>query len=147
MARRGDSGHPDCVRSIWILLVVFATHARAEEVTLLLGGDVALPTGPNDVALDALGPRVFEHVAPFIRAADVAFANLEAPLTRAAPTVKKAFPMTMPPERIAWVAADGFDLLSLANWRCLIIRPQDAGVLQRRKIEARPAIGICCQQD
>jgi len=96
------------------------TSARAApdpstSLTILLGGDVALPTGPNDPALDALGPRVFEHVRAIIAGVDLALCNLESPLTTRPATARKAFPMTMPPERLAWVLGAGFDLVSLAN--------------------------------
>ncbi|MFO0745585.1 MAG: CapA family protein [Myxococcota bacterium] len=84
-------------------------------MTIALGGDVALPTGPNDVALDALGPAVFAHLEPLLAPADLAFANLEAPLTARAPVVVKTFPLASPPARLAWIVAAGLDLFSLAN--------------------------------
>lgn len=95
--------------------VIATTEARADDVTILLGGDVALPAGPNDAALEVLGPRVFEYVQPFMNRVDLVFANLEAPLTTRPAVLKKAFPLTMPPARLAWLVAAGIDVLSLAN--------------------------------
>lgn len=85
------------------------------RLCIALGGDTALPIGPNDVALDALGPRVFDGLRPWLAQADLAFTNLEAPLTDRPAIVRKAFPMTSPPRRLAWIVDAGFDLFSLAN--------------------------------
>lgn len=122
MAGSADSVHPE---AMWLALTLALTlgagpapdpaGARSSTLTIALGGDVALPAGPNDAALDALGPAVFEHLRPLLASADLAFANLESPLTERAPTVTKAFPMTTPPRRLDWILGAGLDLVSLAN--------------------------------
>lgn len=103
-----------------LAVLVATTGARAApdpstSLTILLGGDVALPTGPNDAALDALGPRVFDLIRPWVQGVDLAICNLESPLTLRPATAKKAYPMTMPPARLAWLVGAGFDVVTLAN--------------------------------
>lgn len=71
------------------------------------------------------GSRPFAEIAPYIRSADVAFANLEVPLTnRKTPTSKKSaaelkakqqFVLKADPAHVAHLANVGFDLFSLAN--------------------------------
>ena len=76
--------------------------------TLAIVGDIfiqeTLPQSPRLAAVSAL-----------LRDADIAFGNLEAPVsTRGAP-VEKWINMRMPPELLADVQTLGFDILTLAN--------------------------------
>ncbi len=92
-----------------------APNDAAPTLVLAFGGDVAFPRGKNDAALEAIGPRAFDALAPWLAPATLRFANLEAPFTERAPTVQKPFAFTAPPARLAWVLGAGFNLLSLAN--------------------------------
>lgn len=92
--------------------------AASQSWTLVAGGDIMLY---------AMNPKskAFSKVAPAFRAADVAYANLEIPLTDAKkPTPFKSaeeikartqFVLKAHPNHIYQLAGCGFDLLSLAN--------------------------------
>ncbi len=68
----------------------------------MLGRDVT----PGDSSL--------AYLAPYLRSADLALANLESPLTTA-PAITSGYNLCAPPERVRYLAEAGLDLLSLAN--------------------------------
>jgi poly-gamma-glutamate synthesis protein (capsule biosynthesis protein) len=73
----------------------------------MLGRDVA-------TALDGDWAAAFVEVQPWLDGADLAFANLESPLTHA-PFVGGRYDLRAPPQAIAALTFAGFDLISLAN--------------------------------
>jgi poly-gamma-glutamate capsule biosynthesis protein CapA/YwtB (metallophosphatase superfamily) len=83
------------------------------SVTLVFVGDVMLG---RDVAtaLDGDWPAAFADVRPWLTGADLAFANLESPLTTA-PFAGGRFDLRAPPEAVEALTVAGFDLVSLAN--------------------------------
>jgi poly-gamma-glutamate synthesis protein (capsule biosynthesis protein) len=84
-------------------------------LTLALVGDVMLGRGVAQ-ELDGDWEAAFTEVQPWLAEADLAFANLESPLTTAplSPT-EGAYDLRAPPEAIAALRAAGFDIVSLAN--------------------------------
>jgi len=94
-----------------MLLLGTACRATPGRVTLALLGDINLGRGVSPTA-DSLA-----YLAPELRRADLALANLESPL---APYVRSgaatvSYNLCAPAERAPLLAAWGLDLLSLAN--------------------------------
>jgi poly-gamma-glutamate synthesis protein (capsule biosynthesis protein) len=73
----------------------------------MLGRDVA-------TALDGDWPAAFADVRPWLAGADLSFANLESPLTRAS-FAGGRFDLRAPPQAVNALSAAGFDVVSLAN--------------------------------
>ena len=93
-----------------------------QPVTLVAVGDVLLdaglirPTtrhGEQAAADDPASP--FRYVADLLRQADLAFCNLEGPLSRRGARVEKMFTFRGRPESGALLAAAGIDVASVAN--------------------------------
>jgi len=82
-------------------------------LTLALVGDVMLGRGVEQ-ALEGDWEAAFAGVRPWLAGADVAFANLESPLT-AAPQVREGYDLRADPESVVALRAAGFDVFSLAN--------------------------------
>jgi poly-gamma-glutamate capsule biosynthesis protein CapA/YwtB (metallophosphatase superfamily) len=82
-------------------------------VTLAFVGDIMLGRGVA-VALEGDWETAFAAVRPWLAEADLAFANLESPLTTA-PQLNSGYDLRAPPEAVAALRAAGFDLVSLAN--------------------------------
>ncbi len=91
--------------------------------TLAFVGDVMLGRGVAQ-ALDGDWEAAFAGVQPWLARADLAFANLESPLTTApllpsSPSVGETegglYDLRAPPEAVAALRAAGFDVVSLAN--------------------------------
>ena len=84
------------------------------SVRLLFGGDVMLGRGLAPVARDDPS-SVFEGLAMQLRAADVAVANLESPLTRRPHAVDNPNALEAAPRAARLLAAAGFDAMTVAN--------------------------------
>ena len=105
------------------LCMAWPVHARipgkskrgVKDILLVAGGDVAYPRGWMDRLVDRQGVKMFDHVKGYVKAADLAFVNLESPYTNAEFTLKKKWPIATPPRRIDYVLKAGFNLFSLAN--------------------------------
>ena len=81
--------------------------------TLALGGDVMLGRGVAQ-SLDGDWQAAFAQVRPWLAGADLAFANLESPLTTM-PHLAGGYDLRAAPGSVAALRLAGFDLLSLAN--------------------------------
>jgi poly-gamma-glutamate synthesis protein (capsule biosynthesis protein) len=93
-----------------------AVRVVVRPVTLAAVGDVNLGDGPGQV-MAARGPRwPWRRVAPLLRAADVAFGNLECAVSRRGAPVPKRFHFR---GRARWLTTvhrfAGLDVLNLAN--------------------------------
>ncbi|RLC57058.1 MAG: CapA family protein [Chloroflexota bacterium] len=86
---------------------------RSPSLTLAFVGDVMLGRGVAQ-ALDGDWEAAFAGVRPWLTGADLAFANLESPLTTA-PQMSEGYDLRAPPEAVAALHMAGFDVLSLAN--------------------------------
>lgn len=62
---------------------------------------------------------LFERIAPFIREADLAFCNLENPISGRGKRLDKEFAFNAPPDAAQALSDAGFDAVSLANNHCL----------------------------
>jgi hypothetical protein len=104
--------------------------------TLALVGDVMLGRGVAQ-ALNGDWEAAFGRVRPWLAQADLAFANLESPLTTA-PHGGRGYDLRAPPEAVAALDAAGFDIVSLANNHAL-----DAGAVGlAQTLSALDAAGI-----
>lgn len=100
----------------WLLigsLFVCLGGEPAAPITLAFVGDVMLGRG---VTHDLAGKwtMAFADVQGWLADADVAFANLESPLTTA-PQLAAGYDLRAPPQAVAALRAGGFDVVSLAN--------------------------------
>lgn len=90
----------------------------ADEVELLFVGDVMMNRGVSRTLAQHNLPYTFpfETTAPIISAADIAFANLECPVSgRGEKLEKKRYVFNAKPETVDGLASAGFDIVSLAN--------------------------------
>jgi poly-gamma-glutamate synthesis protein (capsule biosynthesis protein) len=98
-------------------LVITRPAPAGRDVTIVLGGDFA-PTDAAMPKITALGYRYpYQATAPILQQADVAFANLEAPVTDATRTLtvwKKYIYKVAPAATPAWQWL-GLDVVSIAN--------------------------------
>ena len=88
-----------------------------DTVSIALVGDIMLSRNvAKDLAtrnLDFTYP--FKEAAPLLQAADIAFGNLECPISGKGEALKKKYVFNAPPEAAEGLQFAGFDLLSLAN--------------------------------
>ncbi len=105
------------------------------ELTVLLVGDVAA-SRPEPA-------RLFEHVAPLFRAADIAFGNQEWALSdRGEPWPGKAGRVVRcPPNGVEALTAAGFDVVSLANNHTMNYGPKS--LLQTIEVLDQAGIAHC----
>lgn len=95
-----------------------ATRAQAgpRSVTIAGGGDVLAHIRVVAAARAGSWDRVLEGVREVVRESDVAFANLETPLSEERPVESGSPPILgAPPELATGLAAAGIDVLSIAN--------------------------------
>ena len=94
---------------------VSPTPSPPPEITLIAAGDVMLgrSIGEGIVASGTLYP--FEFAAPPLREADIAFANLESPITDRGEPAAKDFVFRGPTQGARALRQAGLDVLSLAN--------------------------------
>jgi poly-gamma-glutamate synthesis protein (capsule biosynthesis protein) len=91
-----------------------AADVESTAVRLLFVGDLMLGRRVAPVA-ESDPEGVFADVERVVRAADVAFANLESPLTTRPHTSENPYALEAAPETAALVADAGFDVLGVAN--------------------------------
>ncbi|MCX5757091.1 MAG: CapA family protein [Candidatus Hydrogenedentes bacterium] len=100
-----------------------AGEAQATPATLIFGGDVMLAANLPPFAPYNPAPLpyafLFERIAPFIRGADLAFCNLENPISGRGKRLNKEFAFNAPPDAAQALANADFDAVSLANNHCL----------------------------
>ena len=91
-------------------------RVRSRYLTLAAVGDINLGDGPG-AYMRRYGYRYpWRRVAPTLRAADIAFGNLECAVSRRGSPVPKQFNFRGPPAALRRVARfAGFDVLNLAN--------------------------------
>ena len=104
--------------------IVTATPAATEQpsppaveptITLAAVGDVML----GHTVAEAIGrygaDYPFQQVAAALREADIAFANLEVPITAGGAPAQKDYVFAAPPQAVDGLAGAGLDIVSLAN--------------------------------
>jgi len=91
------------------------TPAAEPAVTLAAVGDVMLGRGVGE-AIGLYGAGYpFEQVAAVLREADIAFANLEVPITADGVPAQKDYVFRAPPAAVDGLDGAGLDIVSLAN--------------------------------
>lgn len=91
------------------------TASERSRLVMVAGGDVAYPKGVKEQALAAQAHTLFDDLSPWIRSSDLAFVNLETPLTTRGPVMARRWPIVTDPTRLDWLIQAGFNLFSLAN--------------------------------
>jgi poly-gamma-glutamate capsule biosynthesis protein CapA/YwtB (metallophosphatase superfamily) len=92
-----------------------AVSSPPAVVTLAAVGDLLLDRGVGEkIAREGSG-YPFAAVAETLTGADIAFGNLECPLSAKGTRVAKRYSFQARPETVACLVKGGFDLLSLAN--------------------------------
>ncbi len=108
---------------VLLALSVFVGQIPDGDATLIFGGDVMLAANLPPFAPYNPAPLpyafLFERIAPFIREADLAFCNLENPISGRGKRLDKEFAFNAPPDAAQALASAGFDAVSLANNHCL----------------------------
>jgi poly-gamma-glutamate synthesis protein (capsule biosynthesis protein) len=91
------------------------TSQPQQKITMVAVGDILLDRGVGR-KIERYGTSYpFKHVASVLSAADLAFGNLEGPLTARCTKAAKKFSFQAKPRNVAALAEAGFDILSLAN--------------------------------
>ena len=88
---------------------------KAATITLIAVGDILLDRGVAAEIEEHGLEYPFAHVAPTLQKADIAFGNLECPLSKDGTKVVKPFVFKAKPESAVCLAKAGLDMLSLAN--------------------------------
>jgi len=123
MQKRVARGAIGWVCAILLLAGISANAAESGEqpqpggvLTVAAVGDIMLG-GTATPELERFGyDHPFERVGELLRAADIAFGNLEGPLTERGTPHAKQYVFRSPPERVApALARAGFDVVALAN--------------------------------
>jgi poly-gamma-glutamate synthesis protein (capsule biosynthesis protein) len=89
--------------------------ATEPAVTLAAVGDVMLGRTVGEAIGRYGADYPFQQVAAVLREADIAFANLEVPITAGGAPAQKDYVFRTPPEAAAGLAGAGLDIVSLAN--------------------------------
>ncbi|MEO8025504.1 MAG: CapA family protein [Bryobacteraceae bacterium] len=87
-----------------------------KETRLVFGGDVMMSRYVGRAARAAADPALpFRGIAPFLRDADLAFINLEAPFSDKGKPTEKGMIFRAGPEMIEGLQLSGIDIVSTAN--------------------------------
>jgi poly-gamma-glutamate synthesis protein (capsule biosynthesis protein) len=109
---------------------------RVQTLELIAGGDICLACPP--------GQDPFAHVARYLRAGDIVFANLEAPLCEAGVPAQKEIILRAAPSRAAYLRQAGFTILNVANNHTLDFGPAGLSqTLAALKEQGIRFIGVC----
>ncbi len=126
---------PFCYMALFACLLILLTASESlcdepdvivpaePEAVLVFVGDVMLarnlpPHSPyNPEPLDHA--YIFEPTAAILDVADIAFCNLESPISGRGKPLNKRYAFNAPPEAAKGLRIAGFDIVSLANNHCL----------------------------
>jgi len=86
-----------------------------QRVVIVAAGDTAHMRGWEEAEVEALGATMFDGVREWVAKGDIRFVNLESAYSEGKVKVEKKWPLVTKPERLEWVLAAGFNLVSLAN--------------------------------
>jgi len=139
---------PALVYSFLIYSLLFLLPGEPTPPTLILAltGDVMLGRGVAQ-SLDGEWEAAFAEVAPVLREANLAFANLESPLTTAPLSASaspvggdegRAYDLRAPPEAVVALSVAGFDAVSLANNHAL--DAGEVGLAETQRMLAKTGI-------
>ena len=91
-------------------MIAWLAFAALAPITLAFGGDVMLGRGIEKADVPPFGGAL-----QVLRKADLAFVNLECPLTDRPFAGRKVVNLRARPERVAWLTGAGIDGVSVAN--------------------------------
>jgi poly-gamma-glutamate capsule biosynthesis protein CapA/YwtB (metallophosphatase superfamily) len=100
--------------TIGVILLAVAVLQPGETLTLALTGDVMLGRGVAQSHTQGGWEYTLAALAPCTAEADIAFANLESPLTFA-PLIEDTYDLRAPPEASLALLKAGISVVSLAN--------------------------------
>jgi len=93
------------------------SQAASRHLVIAAVGDIMLDGSAREIMQEKGYDYAFDKMRPFLQKADIAFGNLEGPLTdRGEPTPDKKYLFRSPPAKVAEaLKTAGFDVVSLAN--------------------------------
>jgi poly-gamma-glutamate synthesis protein (capsule biosynthesis protein) len=96
-----------------LLMLVMAPEST--PVTLALVGDLMIGRGVSAFVHCENSEEIFAALTPWLRTADVAFGNLESPISAELPRSSGSYNLCASPAGLGVLKTAGFDLLSTAN--------------------------------
>ena len=112
-----------------------------DSVSILAVGDLMLAGTMSPVLSQQGADYPFDSLRVIIQNADIAFANLEAPLTTGGKAQEKQYTFKMKPEVISGILNAGFDLCTLANNHILDFGLD--GLIQTFQVLDQAGLGHC----
>ena len=96
---------------------VTPSQAESKHLVIAAVGDIMLDGSAREIMQEQGYDYAFDKMRPWLQKADIAFGNLEGPLTdRGEPAPDKKYLFRSPPAKVAdALKAAGFDIVSLAN--------------------------------
>ena len=96
---------------------VTPSQAESKRLVIAAVGDIMLDGSAREIMREQGYDYAFDKMRPWLQKADIAFGNLEGPLTdRGEPAPDKKYLFRSPPAKVAdALKAAGFDIVSLAN--------------------------------
>ena len=99
-----------------VFLIIPAQLHSADVITILAAGDIYLGGSATNYLKQNGYAYPFEYTKNILHNADIAMANLEAPLTnRTDAFMEKEFVLKVSPDAVGAIKSAGFDVLTLAN--------------------------------
>ncbi len=100
---------------ILAFLLMILISPESTPLTLALVGDLMIGRGVSTAVKSENSGEIFAMLTPWLRAADVAFGNLESPISAELPKSPGSYNLCASPISLGVLKAAGFDLLSTAN--------------------------------
>jgi poly-gamma-glutamate capsule biosynthesis protein CapA/YwtB (metallophosphatase superfamily) len=97
-----------------LLLVVVSLTPAGHSFKLAATGDIMLGRGVASAHADGSWGQALAALSPYLAASDLAFANLESPITNAN-LARVTYDLRAPPQAKLALSTSGIDLVSLAN--------------------------------
>lgn len=107
--------HRERFKSDPFLMLDERENRGPRDLVIVAVGDVSQPATQWVEATESLKGEVFTPTRALIQSGELAFMNLENPMTDIKPSAKKTYAFNSPPERLAWYMEAGFNMFSLAN--------------------------------
>src|SRR3989304_5445593 len=99
-----------------VFLIIPAQSHDVDVITILAAGDIYLGGSATNYLKQNGYAYPFEYTKNILHNADIAMANLEAPLTnRTDAFMEKEFVLKVSPDAVGAIKSAGFDVLTLAN--------------------------------
>jgi poly-gamma-glutamate capsule biosynthesis protein CapA/YwtB (metallophosphatase superfamily) len=97
-----------------LLLAAVSLPPTGHSFYLAAAGDIMLGRGVASAHADGSWDQAMAALSPYLTTADLAFANLESPITDA-PLLRETYDLRAPTQAALTLSISGLDLLSLAN--------------------------------